>query len=52
MKLKLMDQEKDILLDYKKVYLSNTLEFLGYKANTVVVEVNDLIVNSKNGMTK
>ena len=30
-----------------RALLSSTLEFLGYKQNTVVVEVNDLIINSK-----
>ncbi len=47
MKISVNGQEKKIELENEKALLSNTLEFLGYKKNTVVVEVNDLIVNSK-----
>ena len=47
MKIKVNGKEKNIELDNEKALLSSTLELLGYKQNTVVVEVNDLIINSK-----
>ena len=47
MKIKVNGKEKKIELKNEKALLSSTLEFLGYKRNTVVVEVNDLIINSK-----
>ena len=46
MKIKVNGKEKKIELENKKALLSSTLEFLGYKPNTIVVEVNDLIINS------
>ena len=48
MKIRVNGKEKIIELENKKALLSSTLEFLGYKQNTVVVEVNNLIINSKN----
>ena len=47
MKIKVNGKEKNIELENEKALLSRTLELLGYKNNTVVVEVNDLIINSK-----
>ena len=47
MKIRVNGQEKIIELENEKALLSSTLEFLGYKQNTVVVEVNNLIINSK-----
>ena len=47
MKICVNGKEKKIELKNEKALLSSTLEFLGYKQNTVVVEVNDLIINSK-----
>ena len=47
MKISVNGQEKKIELENEKALLSSTLEFLGYKQNTVVVEVNNLIINSK-----
>ena len=47
MKISVNGEEKKIELENEKASLSSTLEFLGYKQNTVVVEVNDLIINSK-----
>ena len=47
MKIRVNGKEKKIELKNEKALLSSTLEFLGYKKNTVVVEVNDLIINSK-----
>ena len=47
MKIKVNGKEKDIQLDNKKALLSSTLKYLGYKPNTIVVELNNLIINSK-----
>ena len=47
MKIRVNGKEKNIELKNEKALLSSTLEFLGYKSNTIVVEVNDLIINSK-----
>ena len=47
MKISVNGKEKKIELENEEALLSSTLEFLGYKQNTVVVEVNDLIINSK-----
>ena len=47
MKIRVNGKEKKIELQNKRALLSSTLEFLGYKQNTVVVEVNNLIINSK-----
>ena len=47
MKISVNGKEKKIELENEKALLSSTLELLGYKQNTVVVEVNDLIINSK-----
>ena len=47
MKIKVNGKEKEIELGKEKALLSTTLEFLGYKPNTIVVEVNELIINSK-----
>ena len=47
MKIRVNGIETKIELENEKALLSSILEFLGYKQNTVVVEVNDLIINSK-----
>ena len=47
MKIKVNGEEKYIELGNQKALLSTTLKFLGYRSNTIVVEVNDLIINSK-----
>ena len=47
MKISVNGKEEKIELENEKALLSSTLELLGYKQNTVVVEVNDLIINSK-----
>ena len=47
MKIRVNGKEKKIEVKNEKALLSNTLELLGYKPNTIVVEVNDLIINSK-----
>ena len=47
MRIRVNGKEKKIELENEKALLSTILEFLGYKQNTIVVEVNDLIINSK-----
>ena len=51
MKISVNGKEKKIELENAKALLSSTLEFLGYKQNTVVVEVNDLITVSYTHLT-
>ena len=46
MKIKVNGKEKNIELENEEALLSSTLELLGYKPNTIVVEVNELIINS------
>ena len=48
MKIRVNGKEKKIDLENENALLSSTLELLGYKPNTIIVEVNDLIINSKN----
>ena len=47
MKIKVNGEEKRIELNQENALLSFALELMGYKPNTIVVELNDLIVNSK-----
>ena len=47
MKITVNGEIKHIEIENEEFLLSSTLQFLGYKPNTVVVEVNDLIINSK-----
>jgi sulfur carrier protein len=46
MKIKVNGEEKKIELDQENVLLSNALKSMGYKPNTIVVELNNLIINS------
>ena len=46
MKIRVNGIEKNIELKDENALLSSTLELLAYKKNTIVVEVNDLIINS------
>ena len=46
MRIKVNGKERNLELENEKALLSSTLELLGYKPNTIVVEVNDLIINS------
>ena len=48
MKIKVNGEEKKIELDQKTPLLSKALNSMGYKPNTIVVELNNLIINSKN----
>ena len=46
MKIKVNGEEKKIELDQENVLLSTALNSMGYKPNTIVVELNNLIINS------
>ena len=46
MKIRVNGEEKKIDLDQENALLSTALNSMGYKPNTIVVEVNNLIINS------
>ena len=46
MKISVNGEEKIIELDQKNALLSKALDSMGYKPNTIVVELNNLIINS------
>ncbi len=46
MKIKVNGEEKKIELIDENALLSKILESMGYKQNTIIVELNNLIVNS------
>ena len=46
MKIKVNGEEKKIDLDQENALLSTALIHMGYKPNTIVVELNNLIINS------
>ena len=46
MKIKVNGEEKKIELDQDNALLSNVLKYMGYESNTIVVELNNLIINS------
>ncbi len=46
MKIKVNGEEKKIELDKENALLSLALNYMGYKPNTIVVELNNLIINS------
>ena len=48
MKIKVNGEEKKIELDPENALLSKVLNLMGYKPNTIVVELNNLIINSIN----
>ena len=48
MKIRVNGEEKKIDIDQENPLLSLALKDMGYKPNTVVVELNNLIVNSIN----
>ncbi len=48
MKIRVNGEEKKIELDQENVLLSTALHHMGYKPNTIVVELNNLIINSIN----
>ena len=47
MKIKVNGEQKKIALEGKNALLSTALNSMGYKTNTIVVELNNLIINSK-----
>ena len=48
MKIKVNGEEKKIEIDQENALLSTALDSMGYKPNTIVVELNNLIINSLN----
>ena len=46
MKIKVNGEEKIIELDQEKAFLSIALNCMGYKPNTIIVELNSLFINS------
>ena len=48
MKIKVNGEEKKIAIDKENALLSTALNLMGYKPNTIVVELNNLIINSIN----
>jgi len=46
MKIKVNGEEKTLELDQENALLSTVLNLMGYKPNTIVVELNNLIINS------
>ena len=46
MKIKVNGEEKQLDLDQENALVSKALISMGYKPNTVVVELNNLIINS------
>jgi len=46
MKIKVNGEEKKIELDQENALLSTALNLMGYKPHTIVVELNNLIINS------
>jgi len=48
MKIRVNGEEKRIELDQENILLSKALNSMGYKPNTIVVELNNLIISSIN----
>jgi len=48
MKIKVNGEEKKIEIEQDNALLSTVLNLMGYKPNTIVVELNNLIINSIN----
>ena len=46
MKIRVNGEEKKIELDQENALLSTALNLMGYKPHTIVVELNNLIINS------
>ena len=51
MKIRVNGEER-LIQSNKSISLNETIKLLGYSSNTVVVEVNKLIINSKNPKEK
>ena len=48
MKIKVNGEEKKLEFDQENILLSSALNSMGYKPNTIVVELNNLIISSIN----
>ena len=48
MNIKVNGEQKRIEIDQENPLLSKALNSMGYKPNTIIVELNNLIINSKN----
>ena len=48
MKIKVNGEEKKLELRNENALLSETLDLMGYRPNTIIVELNSLIINSDN----
>ena len=46
MRIKVNGEEKKIDFDQESALLSTAINLMGYKPNTIVVELNNLIINS------
>ncbi len=46
MKIKVNGEDKKLELNEENALLSTALNLMGYKSNTIVVELNNLIINS------
>ena len=46
MKIKVNGEEKKLELDQENALLSKALNLMGYNPNTIIVELNNLIINS------
>ena len=46
MKIKVNGEEKNLEIAQENALLSGVLDTMGYKRNTIVVELNSLIINS------
>ena len=48
MKIRVNGQETELGLSKDSALLSKTLDLMGYRPNTIIVELNSLIINSDN----
>ena len=46
MKIKVNGEKKKLEIDQENALLSKALNSMGYKPNTIVVELNNIIINS------
>ena len=48
MKIRVNGKETELELSKDNALLSKTLDLMGYRPNTIIVELNSLIINSDN----
>ena len=48
MKIRVNGKETELELSMENALLSKTLDLMGYRPNTIIVELNSLIINSDN----